>query len=245
MPVQTNGPSDQDDEAEEKDKGLQSDALEYYPRYHLMVTSYVEQLIKGSPLSADASEIADDVCDAVFARVVRIVAYDWRKYFDHDGSRDDIRSVFLRAGEAGGERAITEAEFRKYICRAALNRVRDRWRASTRGPGVISLEASAAGGDSGQAPLDKVPARQPSPEEALILKDKAQQCLQAMRELKGVQREVVLLRLLHGLDFSEIKIAIGIGKDDKGLSLVYYHYHRGIEKVSKAVLERDPLFDHQ
>jgi RNA polymerase sigma-70 factor, ECF subfamily len=147
--------------------------------------------------------------------LMRVMA--WQLHLDRrlrrrfDGS-DVVGEAMARAvGALEQFRGTTEAELLKWLQEILHNAFRDMVRRELAGRRTPDLEASLAAvvGDS-SARLDSfLAARQPSPSEQAERNEVLLRFPRAIEELPREQRDVVLLRDVHGLPVKEIAEKIG------------------------------------
>lgn len=123
------------------------------------------------------------------------------------GDLDDlIQDTFFRAFR-GMEGWRGEGSFRGWLFRIAGNLLKDRFRA---GKGRIFLAIE-----------DHDLANHTDPEAELVADEVGQQLVEGLTRLPRMQREVFLLRVQQGLDYTEIAAALG---SSPGAARVHYHH---------------------
>jgi RNA polymerase sigma-70 factor (ECF subfamily) len=118
--------------------------------------------------------------------------------------------TFLRIAQSKGrfeERGSVRGYLFTIARRQCIDLLRQRKRSHAATPHLVELE-------------ERRPLR-PSPEAQLLLNEQASALEKAMNSLPEEHREVVLLRLVHGLSAAETAAALGISEDQVNSQLSY------------------------
>ena len=121
------------------------------------------------------------------------------------GNRDDAsdlcQKVFIRCFNSL-KKLKDKDKFTSWMYTIAVNQVRDQWRKRRE---LLVLDVDL--GDGSQA--DKLHSSTPSPEELSESLSRAEFVRKALDLLPPEQKEVLILKVYHGLKFSEIAEAVG------------------------------------
>lgn len=129
---------------------------------------------------------------------------------------DVMQDVLLAAAEHLGDFEGDGSAFRSWVFSIAYRKIADRHRVSGR-----------------ETPIEHLPeVPHPSPEHEIEERESASAALAALDVLDGVERDVVLMRVLGEMDTPEV--AAAVGKTEGNVRVIQ---HRALEKV-RAELER-------
>jgi RNA polymerase sigma-70 factor (ECF subfamily) len=182
--------------------------------------------------------LALDGDDAAFAKIVRryergLYNLALRMVRDPELARDLTQDVFIRV-----HRSLARYDpvypFPSWIFRVASNLCIDWIR--RRRIATVSLDASVPGEEA--SPARDVPAGEPDPEQALLLKDRARILGEALAKLPEAHRLVLLLRHQRDLSYEEIALAL-----DVPLGTAKARIHRAREALRRILVEGHALED--
>lgn len=126
-------------------------------------------------------------------------------------ARDLTQETFLRAFQSIGN-FRGESDLRTWIYRIAINQARNRWRwwRRRKRESTVSLDSND---DTTRQPLIATlkSERSQDPEQDTLSREREKALRIALRSLRRVYREAVVLRDIEGLAYEEIAVALDIG----------------------------------
>lgn len=161
---------------------------------------FIERLKQG-----DASAFATLVAE----RSGEIYGLLYRLTENSEEARDLTQETFLRAFQSiSGFRG--DADLRTWIYRIAINQARNRWRWWRRRRRDSTVSLDSTDGQRNQ-PLSAILAEESNnPEEETLAHERQQALRNALRNLRGVYREAVILRDIEGFSYEEIAATLEI-----------------------------------
>lgn len=162
---------------------------------------FIEKLRTGD---ADAfAKLVDERSGEIYGLLYRLTE-------NSEEARDLTQETFLRAFQSIGS-FRGEADLRTWIYRIAINQARNRWRwwRRRRRDSTVSLDATD---DSGRQTLLATLKADSSrdPEQDTLAHEREEILRKALRGLKRVYRETVILRDIEGFAYEEIAVALDI-----------------------------------
>lgn len=125
-------------------------------------------------------------------------------------ARDLTQETFLRAFQS--IRSFRgDSDLRTWIYRIAINQARNRWRWWRRRRRDVTVSIDSSGENGRPALVATLKAdNSPSPEQDTLAHERERVLRNALRGLRGVYRETVILRDIEGLAYEEIATALDI-----------------------------------
>ena len=159
----------------------------------------------------------------------RLYGYFYRLVGSRQDAEDLLQEVFVRL-----VRTISQYEhdgrFEAWLFRIAANLVRDRVRRSQRSRG---LDRGTGMAEAAIDPFDQVPDRiDERPDHGLDRAEQVDRLQQAVDQLPGPEREVVLLRHFSGMSFKEVAEVMGTP-----LGTALARAHRGLARLRDLLAE--------
>ena len=129
---------------------------------------------------------------------------------NREEARDLTQETFLRAFQSIAS-FRGEADLRTWIYRIAINQARNRWRWWRRRRRDATVSLDAAGDDDRQTLLATLKTDSSrDPEQDTLARERENALKQALRGLRRVYREAVILRDIEGFAYEEIAVALEI-----------------------------------
>lgn len=124
-------------------------------------------------------------------------------------ARDLTQETFLRAFQSIGH-FRGEADLRTWIYRIAINQARNRWRWWRRRKGDATVSLDSTNGQNNQPLSANLRVESDDPEQETLAHERQTALRQALRGLRGVYREAVILRDIEGFSYEEIAETLDI-----------------------------------
>jgi RNA polymerase sigma-70 factor, ECF subfamily len=124
-------------------------------------------------------------------------------------ARDLTQETFLRAFQSIGH-FRGDADLRTWIYRIAINQARNRWRWWRRRRRDVTVSLDATDGDGKQPLSANLREKGYDPEQETLAHERQQALRAALRSLRGVYRETVILRDIEGFSYEEIAETLDI-----------------------------------
>lgn len=164
-------------------------------------TQFIERLKKG-----DATAFEQLVAD----RSGEIYGLLYRLTENTEEARDLTQETFLRAYQ-NIEHFRGEADLRTWIYRIAINQARNRWRWWRRRRRDVTVSLDAAQGQNNKPLVATLRAdRSETPEQKTLSHERERVLRTALKNLRSVYREAVILRDIEGLTYEEVAAALQI-----------------------------------
>ena len=164
-------------------------------------TQFIERLKKG-----DATAFEQLVAD----RSGEIYGLLYRLTENTEEARDLTQETFLRAYQ-NIEHFRGEADLRTWIYRIAINQARNRWRWWRRRRRDVTVSLDAAQGQNNKPLVATLRAdRTETPEQKTLSHERERVLRTALKNLRRVYREAVILRDIEGLTYEEVADALQI-----------------------------------
>lgn len=172
-----------------------------------------------SKAQAGDREAMGELVAAYWHPVFRLVSY---KTDCPEDAQEITQETFFRAFRALPNYQKTNATFKTYLGRIALNLVNDSWRKKGRSPAIVELAAY------------NEPAREDEqPDIQAINQERRKAIANVLKELPPDQRQAIELRILAGLPIRETSIAMG--KSEAAIKMLQ---SRALKNLRNLMLER-------
>lgn len=136
-----------------------------------------------------------------------------------EDAQELTQETLLKAFRALANYKPTNATFKTYLGRIALNLITDFWRKKGRTPPVIDIAEY-------EQPLIDIAAQ---PDEAVVQSEHQQQMAELIRQLPDEQRQAVELRIMAGLSVREA--ATIMGKTEAALKMLQQRALKNLRKL--------------
>ncbi len=155
-------------------------------------------------------------------------------YFRDPSTAEDILQDIIIKVVENRHRYDPERPFKPWIYRIARNRIFDELRKNQRWYQRF-LPSGHQGFPDDRVPRDSgdYPARTPSPQKALAVKELSVILYMALQDLDSRSRELIILRHLQGLPVRDVALIL-----DMNEGTVHSGTHRAIAKLQEALLKR-------
>lgn len=124
-------------------------------------------------------------------------------------ARDLTQETFLRAFQSIGH-FRGEADLRTWIYRIAINQARNRWRWWRRRRRDATVSLDSTDGEHRQSLGENLREESDDPEQETLARERQDALRTALRSLRGVYRETVILRDIEGFSYEEIAETLDI-----------------------------------
>lgn len=164
-------------------------------------------------------EAMGELVSAYWHPIFRLVCY---KTNCPDDAQEITQETFFRAFKALPNYHKSNATFKTYLGRIALNLVNDSWRKKSRCPEVVEL-----------ADYHQQPCEDSLPDEQAILQEQRAAIASVLNALPSDQRQAIQLRIIAGLPIKEASKAMG--KSEAAVKMLQF---RALKNMRNLMLER-------
>ncbi|HJX90024.1 MAG TPA: sigma-70 family RNA polymerase sigma factor [Pyrinomonadaceae bacterium] len=161
---------------------------------------FIERLQRGDSVAFE--QLVNERSGEIFGLLYRLTE-------NREEARDLTQETFLRAFQSiNGFRG--EADLRTWIYRIAINQARNRWRwwRRRRRDSTLSLDSTDDAGH--QAVITRLKSDSSDPERDALARERERMLSKALKGLRRVYREAVILRDIEGFAYEEIAVALDI-----------------------------------
>jgi RNA polymerase sigma-70 factor (ECF subfamily) len=161
---------------------------------------FIERLQRGDSVAFE--QLVNERSGEIFGLLYRLTE-------NREEARDLTQETFLRAFQSiNGFRG--EADLRTWIYRIAINQARNRWRwwRRRRRDSTLSLDSTDDTGH--QAVIARLKSDSSDPERDALARERERMLSKALKELRRVYREAVILRDIEGFAYEEIAVTLDI-----------------------------------
>jgi len=164
-------------------------------------TLFIDRLRRGDVEAFE--KLVDERSGEIFGLLYRLTE-------NREEARDLTQETFLRAFQSIAT-FRGEADLRTWIYRIAINQARNRWRwwRRRRRDSTVSLDATDENGRQTLIATLKAESSR-DPEQDTLAREREQVLRKALRGLRRVYREAVILRDIEGFAYEEIAVALEI-----------------------------------
>jgi RNA polymerase sigma-70 factor, ECF subfamily len=164
-------------------------------------TLFIDRLRRGDVGAFE--KLVDERSGEIFGLLYRLTE-------NREEARDLTQETFLRAFQSIAT-FRGEADLRTWIYRIAINQARNRWRwwRRRRRDSTVSLDATDENGRQTLIATLKADSSR-DPEQDTLAREREQVLRKALRGLRRVYREAVILRDIEGFAYEEIAVALEI-----------------------------------
>lgn len=164
-------------------------------------TQFIERLKKGDAIAFE--QLVADRSGEIYGLLYRLTE-------NTEEARDLTQETFLRAFQ-NIEHFRGEADLRTWIYRIAINQARNRWRWWRRRRRDVTVSLDAAQGQNNKPLVATLRAdRSETPEQKTLSHERERALRTALKSLRRVYRETVILRDIEGLTYEEVADALEI-----------------------------------
>jgi RNA polymerase sigma-70 factor (ECF subfamily) len=162
--------------------------------------AFVESLKAGDAAAFDT--LVERYSADIYALLYRLTS-------DPDDASDLTQDTFLRVlRSVKGFRG--DASLKTWLCRIAINESRNRFRWWKRRRRDATISLDIAMGDTNRTLHDTLPGGSESPEDSALARERELRLTRALRELKDIYREAIVLCDIEGLSYEETATALGL-----------------------------------
>jgi RNA polymerase sigma-70 factor (ECF subfamily) len=161
---------------------------------------FIERLQSGDPVAFE--QLVNERSGEIFGLLYRLTE-------NREEARDLTQETFLRAFQSINS-FRGEADLRTWIYRIAINQARNRWRwwRRRRRESTLSLDSTDDAGH--QALISRLKSDNSDPEHDALTRERERMLNRALKGLRRVYREAVVLRDIEGFAYEEIAVALDI-----------------------------------
>lgn len=161
---------------------------------------FIERLQRGDSVAFE--QLVNERSGEIFGLLYRLTE-------NREEARDLTQETFLRAFQSINT-FRGEADLRTWIYRIAINQARNRWRwwRRRRRDSTVSLESTDDAGH--QALIARLKSDNSDPEHDALARERERMLSKALKGLRRVYREAVILRDIEGFAYEEIAVALDI-----------------------------------
>jgi len=161
---------------------------------------FIERLQSGDPVAFE--QLVNERSGEIFGLLYRLTE-------NREEARDLTQETFLRAFQSINS-FRGEADLRTWIYRIAINQARNRWRwwRRRRRESTLSLDSTDDAGH--QALIARLKSDNSDPEHDALARERERMLSKALKGLRRVYREAVILRDIEGFAYEEIAVALDI-----------------------------------
>jgi RNA polymerase sigma-70 factor, ECF subfamily len=161
---------------------------------------FLERLQRGDSVAFE--QLVNERSGEIFGLLHRLTE-------NHEEARDLTQETFLRAFQSIAT-FRGEADLRTWIYRIAINQARNRWRWWRRRRRDFTLSLDSTDDAGHQALIAKLKSDNSDPERDALAREREQMLSKALKGLRRVYREAVILRDIEGFAYEEIAVALDI-----------------------------------
>ena len=161
---------------------------------------FLERLQRGDSVAFE--QLVNERSGEIFGLLYRLTE-------NREEARDLTQETFLRAFQSIAT-FRGEADLRTWIYRIAINQARNRWRwwRRRRRESTLSLDSTDDAGH--QALISRLKSDNSDPEHDALARERERMLNRALKGLRRVYREAVVLRDIEGFAYEEIAVALDI-----------------------------------
>jgi len=161
---------------------------------------FIERLQSGDSVAFE--QLVNDRTGEIFGLLYRLTE-------NREEARDLTQETFLRAFQSINT-FRGEADLRTWIYRIAINQARNRWRWWRRRRRDFTLSLDSTDDAGYQALIARLKSDSSDPEHDALAREREQMLTKALKGLRRVYREAVILRDIEGFAYEEIAVALDI-----------------------------------
>jgi RNA polymerase sigma-70 factor (ECF subfamily) len=163
-------------------------------------TLFIERLQSGDSVAFE--ELVNERSGEIFGLLYRLTE-------NREEAKDLTQETFLRAFQSINT-FRGEADLRTWIYRIAINQARNRWRWWRRRRRDFTLSLDSTDDTGHQALIARLKSESSDPERDALARERERMLTKALKGLRRVYREAVILRDIEGFAYEEIAVALDI-----------------------------------
>jgi len=161
---------------------------------------FLERLQRGDSVASE--QLVNERSGEIFGLLYRLTE-------NREEARDLTQETFLRAFQSIAT-FRGEADLRTWIYRIAINQARNRWRWWRRRRRDFTLSLDSTDDAGRHALIAKLKSENSDPERDALARERERMLSKALKGLRRVYREAVILRDIEGFAYEEIAVALDI-----------------------------------